>query len=123
MALDTTIAAAVPRAVNGALHIYPTDNQLEISFCIDRDYERCTTLLLHADECTTLPDELNDATRSIMMPTGGGCKLYKGKRCNDNTDGFRSWRPKSVPDLRSCSFLGCWKGMELGVSSVRCKFT
>lgn len=128
MVLAAPGANVIARDPSATLQIFPKERQMEVDFCIDRDYHRCTTLRVPGNgDCMRLPPGLDDNTRSIKLPKGGGCKLYKGYNCDDSWDRFRSWRGKSVPDLRDYWRLFGWTkytaGMELAVSSVRCSLT
>jgi hypothetical protein len=117
-------AAAAPTRLPDLppIQIFPDDNTITINLGIDRNYQRCSTVLVQAEACFNFPQELNDATRSVMLPDGAGCTMYKNVGCDNRNDRFRAWRGKSVADLRDCGMFGCMNGQELALSSVRCRF-
>jgi hypothetical protein len=115
------LTSALP-AVANSLQVMHSEGQLELSLCIDRDYGRCTTIIVNNDMCAAVPAELDNKIRSIMMPEGAGCRLYRQGDCQREGHRVPTYRGMSVPDLRDCSILGCWRGVELAVSSVVCKF-
>lgn len=123
------LAEPIPTKPND-LKIWRNPDRLEVKLCTGRDYVDCKLEIVQTDECHRVSPEIDNKSRSIMLPDGASCKIYDGSDCKTKNRSKKIFlsasRRKSDPDLRECLFGNpkwCTSGMELSVSSLECSMS